>query len=105
MLKIRKIPWYLSWKGLLGTKKPEAILIRTRFGIHTFGLSYPIDIVILDKRNIVKTIKTKLMPNRLFFWNPMYDKVIELPEGTVEKERIKARNKFKDYSFSVGGIL
>ena len=86
-LIIKKIPWYLSWKGLIG-KKPEPILLKTRFGIHTCGMSYSIDVVILDRNNIVRKIKENLLPNRLFFWNPLFDTVLELPAGTISKLKL-----------------
>ncbi len=76
--------------GLIGRNKPEAIMLRTRFGIHTFGLKFPIDIVILDKNNRVVKLKKSLKPNRIFLWNPFYDRILELPEGTIEKKEIKA---------------
>lgn len=88
-LKITKIPWYLSWKGLLGTKEPRAVVFSTRFGIHTFGMQYPIDVVILDRKGYVVKQKEHLQPNRLFFWNPLYNLVLELPQGTIEKKRLR----------------
>lgn len=74
--------------GLIG-KKPYALLIKTRFGIHTFGLKFPIDVLILDHKNKVVKIKKSLMPNSIFLWNPLYDMVIELPQGTIDKKKIK----------------
>jgi hypothetical protein len=74
--------------GLIGKKNPQIILFKTRFGIHTFGVRFPIDIIILDKKNKVMTVKHNLQPNRFFFWNPKYETVLELPEGTITKEKI-----------------
>lgn len=75
--------------GLLMFNKPLPVMFKTRFGIHTFGLQYPIDIIILNNKNVTVKLCHKLPPNRLFFWNPKYDKVIELPEGFIDKYRIK----------------
>ncbi|MBI2074450.1 MAG: DUF192 domain-containing protein [Candidatus Levybacteria bacterium] len=75
--------------GLLSEKKPFPVLIRTRFGIHTFGLRFPIDVLVLDKFNKVVKISENLKPNRVFFWNPLYSKVIELPKGEIRKSKIK----------------
>ena len=75
--------------GLIGKKNPQAIFFKTRWGIHTFGVRFPIDIVILDMTNTVQKIKHSLKPNRIFLWNPKFYNVIELPEGTIEKEHIK----------------
>ena len=86
-LTVKRIPWYFSWKGLLGSK-PEMVLLRTRFGIHTFGMRYPIDVVIVDKNCIVQKTRESLLPNRFFFWNPRYFFVLELPKGTIKKKRL-----------------
>jgi len=76
-------------QGLIGKDKSYALMIKTRFGIHTFGLKFPIDVLILNNENKVVSIKENLKPNRIFLWNPMHKKVIELPSGTIEKKRIK----------------
>ena len=75
--------------GLIGKEKPASLLIKTRFGIHTFGLKFPIDVLILDKSNKIISIKKNLKPKRIFLWNPIYDTVLELPVGTIDKKKIK----------------
>ena len=74
-------------KGLIGEKTPEAIVFKTRFGIHTFLLQFPIDVIILDKNARIVAIKRNMKPNRVFFWNIRFDKVIELPVGGLEKSK------------------
>jgi len=74
-------------RGLLGEKIPQAIVFNTRFGIHTFFLQFPIDLIILDKNSTVVDFKKGLKPNRIFFWNIKFDTVIELPNGTLEKSK------------------
>jgi uncharacterized protein len=76
-------------QGLIGEEKPAAIMLRTRFGIHTFGVKFPIDVLILDKANKVMSVKENLKPNRIFLWNPKYKKVLELPGGMIKKKTIK----------------
>lgn len=80
-----------NWKdktiGLIGTKKPQSLLLRTHFGIHTFGMRYPIDVLILNSQNKVVALKENLKPNRMFLWNPHYDNVLELPKGTINKSK------------------
>lgn len=80
-------------QGLIGKDKPYALMIRTRFGIHTFGLKFPIDVLILNNENKVVSIKKNLKTNRIFLWNPMYDRVIELPRGTIEKKGIRIKSE------------
>lgn len=76
-------------KGLIGENKPYAIFFETRFGIHTFGMHFPIDVIILDNKNQVILAKEHILPNKLVFWNPRYKKVIELPEGFIKKKKIQ----------------
>jgi uncharacterized protein len=71
--------------GMIRYDKPRSLLLRTRFGIHTFGMKYPIDVLVLDVKNAVVDSKQELQPNRVFFWNVRYQTVIELPSKTLEK--------------------
>jgi len=75
--------------GLLNKKEAEPLLIRTRWGIHTFGMKYPIDVIILDNENRVAQLKKNLKPNSLFVWNPKFEHVLELPSNTIETKKIK----------------
>ena len=72
--------------GLLNEKKDTMLIFETRFGIHTFGMQYPLTIIVLDKKNKVIQIKENLKPNRLFFWNPLYAKIIESPISHLDIE-------------------
>lgn len=73
--------------GLL-RENNKAMLFRTRFGIHTFFLNKPIDIIVLDKK--LKVVKSEtVLPNKLFFWNPKFYIVIELPAETIKKSYTK----------------
>jgi uncharacterized membrane protein (UPF0127 family) len=71
--------------GLILSKKPNSMIFQTRFGIHTFFMKYPIDVLVLNKENKVATLKNNLKPNRIFVWNIKHDNIIELPEGTIKK--------------------
>jgi uncharacterized membrane protein (UPF0127 family) len=76
-----------AW-GLL--KQPGSSLIfSTRWGIHTFFLKDPIDVVITDQKYKIIKIFEHLNPWRVAFWNPKYDIVIELPKGTIVKSGTK----------------
>jgi uncharacterized protein len=79
--------------GLIGKDKAYNLLLKTHFGIHTFGVKVPIDVVILNNQNVVVKIKKNLKPNRVFLWNPVYERVLELPEGTIAKNKIKNGGK------------
>lgn len=75
--------------GLIGQEKITPVIFETRFGIHTFGLKVPIDVLILDYQNRVVILKQSLRPNRIFLWNPKYKVVLELPNGTINNSNIK----------------
>ena len=87
-LKICESFWDRSL-GLLNPSNPRCLLFRTRFGIHTFFLSEPIDVLVLDARFRVADLREGLVPNRLFFWNPRFDFLVELKQGTVKKFQVK----------------
>ena len=80
-------------RGLIGKNKPQALLIKTRFGIHTFGLKFPIDVLILDKNQRIVHLKENLQPNRIFVWLPIYDTVVELPTGFIKSKHLQKSNK------------
>jgi hypothetical protein len=81
--------------GLLKEKSPKALYLETRWGIHTFGMKFPIDCVILDKNWKISVIKENLLPWRMFIWNPKYSRVLELPPGTVKNLGLKLGNEMK----------
>lgn len=70
--------------GLLNKKNPKSLIFKTRFGIHTFFLKEPIDIIVLNNNSQVIKVKT-INPYSLFFYNPVHIAVIELPKGTIKK--------------------
>lgn len=80
--------FWQSAVGLIGEKEPYPLLLKTRFGIHTFGVSFPIDILILDQKYRVMRLKKSLQPNRVFFWPPFWSLVVELPQNSIDQQRI-----------------
>lgn len=84
-----------SFFGLLRQSNPRSLLFKTRFGIHTFCLKVPIDVIVLDSKFRVVKLQESLKPNRLFFWNPKYNLVIELSEGTINKSKTQIKDSLK----------
>jgi len=72
----------------MGKSKIVPVSLDTHWGIHTFGVRSPIDVVILDNNNRVAKLTQNLPPNRIFLWNPLYQHVIELPAGAIAKKKI-----------------
>lgn len=83
--------------GLLIPENPRNLMFRTRFGIHTFFLKEPIDVLVLDSHFRVVRIKEGLKPNRLFFWNPLFPIVLELKQGLIKKFRFKKNQVVEIY--------
>lgn len=72
-------------EGLSGKEFPEPVYFKTRWGIHTFGMNFPIDCIVADGNMVVRRVKENLRPGRFFFWNPKFQNVMELSAGTVRK--------------------
>lgn len=79
--------WSEVAQGLIAETTPEAVLLRTRWGIHTFGVKFPIDIIVYDATCTVRAVRENLKPFRFFFWNPQWENVLELPAGTIAATR------------------
>src|SRR6266403_3497709 len=75
-------------RGLLGVSQAHPIYCTTRFGIHTFFMKFPIDVLILDDELKVAKLVERLQPFRIFVWNPLLKHVIELPEGEIKKQHV-----------------
>ena len=74
-------------KGLMLSKTARTLVFKTRFGIHTFFMQFPIDLIILDDKMKVVFIKEHIKPNRITFWNPKYNLVIEMPIGSISTSK------------------
>jgi len=72
--------------GLLATERLPAgagLIIKPCNSVHTFGMRYPIDVVFVDKSNIVIAAVSRLKPSRLALQRRA-EYVVELPAGTIE---------------------
>ena len=86
-VKFLRTDWEKS-KGLIGAKTIYPVAFTTRWGIHTFGVLSPIDVLILDTDNTIVKCRENLTPNKFFFWNPKYEIIVELPAGTIARKHI-----------------
>jgi uncharacterized membrane protein (UPF0127 family) len=76
-------------KGMLLMTKAQTFVFKTRFGIHTFLMKFPIDLMVVDKNKSVVFIKESVKPNRVILWNPKFDLVIEMPMGSIKNSKTK----------------
>jgi uncharacterized membrane protein (UPF0127 family) len=84
-------------KGLLGKKElsqGEGLWIRPCKGVHTFGMKFAIDVIILNRQQCVIAIKHELKPNRMTTIYPGAATVLELPVASA-----------RDAQLSVGDVI
>lgn len=72
-------------KGLIFANANQSLLIKTRWGIHTFMMKSSLTILVCDcdkNKNLftVKKVKKHLKPWRIFFYNIKYAYIFELPD-------------------------
>lgn len=80
--------------GLFRKSNPRALFFKTRFGLHTFFLNKPIDIILLDKD--YKVVKMAInSQNRVFTYNPVFNTVLELPASSIKKSKTKIGDRLK----------
>ena len=88
------------WKrlrGLLGTREwPEgnALLINPCNNIHMFGMKYCLDVLFLDRQNMVLEAVEALAPGRLKLCGGAKC-VVELPEGTLRRTGTRRGDRLK----------
>lgn len=87
--------------GLILRKNPRSLLFHTRFGIHTFFVKEEIDVLVVDSQDIVRKAKT-ISPNRIFFYNFKFNKVIELPKGTNLKSKTQKGDRLRFLNHEIG---
>ncbi|SFS18288.1 hypothetical protein SAMN05421771_3412 [Granulicella pectinivorans] len=93
---------FARMRGLLGRKSLDAgegLWIRPSSGIHTFGMSFPIDVVGLNASLTVTKLWKNVKPQRMttLKWNVR--SVIELQAGLIESSGLKLGDQVlvKDY--------
>lgn len=72
-------------EGLLKSGAEEALFLKTRWGVHTFGMRFPMDCLVMDDTMKITALRENLTPGHFFFWNPRYRNVLELPAGTISR--------------------
>jgi uncharacterized protein len=83
-------------RGLIGKrtlKQGEGLLLTPCNGIHTFLMSFPIDVIFLDKNNRVVEALENLKPQRISKVRLSSTSAIELPAGTLRATRTVVGNQ------------
>ncbi len=72
-------------EGLLKSGADAALFFKTRWGIHTFGMKFPLDCLVMDDGMKVVALRANLAPGHLFFWSPRHQNVLEFPAGALAR--------------------
>ena len=73
----------------------EALWLIPSKGIHTIGMKFPIDVIFLDKDNVVLGVLSGLRPYRITRVRVKGYSVLELPNGTVKKSQTEIGDKLE----------
>lgn len=75
----------LGLLGRPGLNEEEGLWIRPSNGVHTFGMTFPIDVIGLDCNNRILKMWDTLRPQRVtaLYWK--MQSVLELPAGTIRR--------------------
>jgi len=78
-------------RGLLGRStlaRTEGLLLRRCGAIHTFGMSFPIDVIFLSEQGDVLAAREALCPNRVAF-KFAASQILEVAAGSVARWRLQ----------------
>ncbi len=81
--------------GKIKYRTDAGVVFNTRFGVHTFFMDNAIDVLILDRKFIVRAFNKRMVQNKVFLWNPRFDIVIEVPSGRIDKSRTEIGDKLQ----------
>lgn len=84
--------------GLIGRRAlspGEGVWLVPCNGIHTFGMRFPLDVLILDRDGCVLRLRRNLLPNRLVLPARGGYSVVELPAGTLDPACIQSGDRME----------
>jgi len=81
------------YKGLMGEKVPQSLVITPCIQVHTFFMRFPIDVIFYDSGYNVVHIEKNLSPWRISKKVKNAQGVVELPAGTADNVGIKIGDK------------
>ena len=87
-------------RGLIGTNQGAfttggGLWIAPCRGVHTFAMSFPIDVLYLDFQDVVIHVETNLKPWRLAAVKAKARSVLELPSGCIATTGTACGDKIK----------
>lgn len=86
-VKVAETFWQ-RFRGLLNhppLSRQQGLLLSPGASVHTFGMSYPIDVIFLSNQQYVLAVRTHLVPNRACFSPPGTASTLELCAGVCRE--------------------
>jgi len=97
--KVRKADSFVTrLVGLLKRRNlgpEEALWLMPSKGIHTIGMKFPIDVVFLNRDNVVLQAVSGMRPFRVSTVQLRGYSVLELPAGTIKKSQTEAGDRLE----------
>jgi uncharacterized membrane protein (UPF0127 family) len=78
--------WWLRLRGLLGRPPLGAgggVLLTPCRAVHTFGMSYPVDLAFVGRHGAIVAVYHRLTPGHASRWHKAAVCALELPAGTL----------------------
>jgi uncharacterized membrane protein (UPF0127 family) len=73
----------------------EALWLVPSKGIHTIGMKFPIDVIFLDRNNVVRRVISGLPPYRVTGIQFRTYSILELPKGSIAKSLTQVGDEFE----------
>lgn len=89
------IGWKAKMIGMVGKTVAQPIFLQTRFGIHTFYMQFPIDVLILDQAGVIVKLRKVMEPNKIMVWHPKYYKVLEVAHGYIDYHQLRVGDRMR----------
>jgi hypothetical protein len=81
--------------GETGLRSGDGLLIKPSQGVHTWGMVFSIDVLVLDAENKVLAMRPQMRPFGVtkIYWDARA--VLELPAGMIEKTRCEIGDRIE----------
>lgn len=80
--------FFTRLKGLLGSKplkEGEGLLLKSEKSIHTFFMTFPIDVIYINAEHQIIRLDLNMIPNKIGKYVSKAAYILELPVGMIEK--------------------
>ena len=97
--RVKKADHFLSrilgWIGKAKVDPETALWVKPCWGIHTYGMNFPVDVVFLAKNSNVLSVVPNLPKNRVSPFVFSARSVLVLPAHSIERSKINIGDKIE----------